>query len=212
MGGAAGSIADLRLLRREVITAGQAFQRWEDTLASKIKPIPAGYISSGSWLAEPAVGFWPGRVDAYADLYTASVWNTYRVARLLITEIILKLSESPEDDNSDVLEEREALRFLGDILSSIPYHITEDVGFFLRTLGDGTEIPNPGKPVGGLFLMQHLHLISTRAVVPPQIQHYMIRCLEWIATHMGIGQAGVLSKVFASSFQLTGPNANADHR
>ena len=30
------------------------------------------------------VGYWPGRVDKYFDLYVASVWNTVRMARVLL--------------------------------------------------------------------------------------------------------------------------------
>jgi hypothetical protein len=65
-----------------------------------------------------------------------------------------------------------------------------------------------GRPVGGLLLMYTLYVLLTLPIVEPKLKVYIRDCLAWIGTHMGIGQATILSKVkgtdkAASSEKLT---------
>lgn len=47
----------------------------------------------------------------------------------------------------------------------------------------------PGKPVGGLFLLHPLWVMTVSFVVSPEMQASARHCLAWIGTNMGIGQA-----------------------
>ena len=171
------------------------FTVWQKTRCPDFNPRTVGHIpklQSGSMLE---VGYWPGRVDAYFDLYVAGVWNTSRTARLLLISLILKLSNILNDNRDHTREHKNALHLAEDIVASIPYHITEDLHIFFRKRGEKEEGINPGRPVGGLLLMHPLYVASTLPIVPPKMREYMRKSLAWIGTNMGIGQASVFAKV-----------------
>jgi len=161
----------------------------------------------------PAAGFWPGRLDTYHDPYIASIWNVYRYARLALIDIILQISDLldqrcgqayiiSESMRPARAEHKEAGRILvEDLLASIPFHLVENLHVFIRdaAAAGGTlqEIPNPGRPVGGLLLMHHIESASrlSASLVDADVHDYLKRCLLWISTEMGIGQAGVFARV-----------------
>ena len=88
-------------------------------------------VQAGS---RPGVGYWPGRVDIYFDLYVAGVWNICRTARLLPINMILRLSRLLNDNQNNTRKQQEALRLVEDIVSSIPFHLAEDLSAFLHGL------------------------------------------------------------------------------
>jgi hypothetical protein len=87
--------ADLNLLKDEAVALNREFAKWQESQAEDLKPKTAGHVRqippAGS---HPAVGYWPGRVDTYFDLYVADVWNTLRTARVLLLSLIIKLSRT----------------------------------------------------------------------------------------------------------------------
>ena len=143
------------------------------------------------------IGYWPGKVDMYFDLYVAGVWNICRTARVLLIDLILKLSKMLQDDNNHSIEHQDALRLVEDIVSSIPFHLAEDLQVFLRDMEckNTVAMMKPGRPVGGLLLMHPIYVASKLSIVPLQLQEYTRECLEWITLYMGIGQASLLAKV-----------------
>ncbi|KAK0509741.1 hypothetical protein JMJ35_008135 [Cladonia borealis] len=135
------------------------------------------------------------------------MWNTSRIARVLLIHMILKLSRLLKDDQDHTRKHQDALLgFIEDIVSSIPFHLAEDSPVFLHRLEEGevgkaqmgkenaATILSPGRPVGGLLLMHPIYVASKLSVVPQQTREYMTDCLEWIAKHMGIGQASLIAK------------------
>ena len=137
-------------------------------------------------------------MDAYFDLYVAGVWNTARIIRVLLIDLVITLSKMlNNNDDSHNSGHQDALRLLQDIIASIPFHLAEDLQAFLRDVRDGNAAARiqPGRPVGGLLLMHPIYLASKLPIVPLQLQYYLRDCLEWIATNMGFGQASLFAKV-----------------
>lgn len=135
---------------------------------------------------------WPGRVDTYFDHYIAGIWNTSRAARLLLLDLILALSDALNDEDH-ARERGEASRLVKDVVASIPYHLTDDLGSFI---GRGAERElTPRRVVGGLLLMHPVFVASRVGTVRAEMREYLQECLVWIAENMGIGQAARFAKV-----------------
>ena len=188
---------DLYQLRNEAMALDRAFERWQDAEIKDFKPWTVGHVNQGQAGSKLEVGYWPGRLDAYFDLYVAGVWNISRTARVLLINLIIKLSKILDNNGNHSREHQDALGLVEDIISSIPFHLAEDIQTFLVNMGNenAASIMTPGRPVGGLLLMHSIYAISKLSVVPQRMREYMGDCLEWIAMHMGIGQASLFAKV-----------------
>jgi hypothetical protein len=106
----------------------------------------------------------------------------------------------PQDSEIDPLIWEEAQKLALNIASSIPYYLSENVHIFLNQAlaSDGTlKAMVPGPSVRGLLVMHTLYTVSNLSVVDPALKVYFKDCLGWIGLNMGIGQAIMLSKVFA---------------
>ena len=206
---------DLHQLKNEAIALDQAFAKWQEAQVKDFSHWKIGHVSQIHVGSKPGVGYWPGRVDTYFDLYVAGVWNTSRTARVLLIHMSLKLSRCLKDDQDHTRKHQDALfHLVEDIVSSIPFHLAEDLPVFLHRLEEGevgkdqmgkenaTTILSPGRPVGGLLLMHSIYVASKLSIVPQQTREYMTDCLEWIAKHMGIGQASLLAKVRVRHAQI----------
>lgn len=195
---------DLRRLMNEAIALDQAFANWQETRSRDFRPWTVSSVSQPQAESKLEVGYWPGRVDMYFDLYVAGVWNTARMARVLLLDLILKLSNALNDNHNYSHEHQDALRgnalhLVEDIISSMPFSLAEDLQVFLQDRAKENTVAKmqPGIPVGGLLLMHPVYIVSRLSIVPEKMREYMRDCLEWIATNMGIGQASVFAKVRA---------------
>jgi hypothetical protein len=189
-------VDEIRILKEEAITLNEAFITWQKPRVEVIKPKAIGQVSQEQALASNfGVGYWPGTVDIYFDLYTAGVWNISRTARLLLTSLTLRLSRIQGDELDHSHELEDALRLVEEMIASIHYHITEDIQVFLQNKETSTEINNPGRSVGGLLLMHPIYIASRLSIVPSNIRVYLKDCLAWIGMQMGIGQAYLFAKV-----------------
>ncbi|KAL8784614.1 MAG: hypothetical protein Q9213_003869 [Squamulea squamosa] len=188
---------ELYRLKNEAVALDRAFAKWQYAQVKDFKPWAVGHVSHREPRLKPEVGHWLGRIDTYFDLYVASVWNISRTARILLINLILKLSHILNDDHTHMREHQDAARLIEDMIASIPFHLAEDLPTFLRDLEkeEGVAKIESGRYVGGLLLIHHLHIVAKLATVPQQIKRYMTDCLEWIATNMGIGQALVFAKM-----------------
>ncbi|KAB8229524.1 putative C6 transcription factor [Aspergillus alliaceus] len=143
------------------------------------EPTTVGQIVPEANAAIPGVGYWPGRVGMYFDFYVAVVWNTSRVARCLLLDLILNVASILNYGNRDhTRKQRDALCLLEQIVCSMPYHLAEDLPDLLRNHGNSTKITTPARAAGGLLM----HPIYTTSQ------------LSIIGTHMGIGQALIFAK------------------
>jgi hypothetical protein len=187
--------AELEILRQEGIDLDRRFAMWDNSRIAEFSSAKVGDIRQGRCRVECEVGYWPGRVDTYFDLYVAGVWNVYRAARLLLINIILRLSDghTPKRSRSDYI--KIANLIADDMAASIPYHLVENLPFFVRNQHVNREISDPGKLLGGLVLMHPLYVASRMPYISEDLRDYMQRCLLWIGSNMGIGQATILAKV-----------------
>jgi hypothetical protein len=186
---------ELYKLREEATALDQDLSMWQNTRCPDFNPRTVAQVGQGQGGSIPGVGSWPGRVDAYFDLYVAGVWNTSRTARLLLISLLLKLSNIFEDIEEHTREQKDAHYLVEDIIASIPYHLSEDLNVFFQSRRKDGDIMNPGRPVGGLLLMHPIYIASALLIVPRPMREYMRECLAWIGINMGIGQALILAKV-----------------
>ncbi|KAH8691975.1 putative C6 transcription factor [Talaromyces proteolyticus] len=185
----------LSTLRSEALYLDESFSLWENTQNKYFRPSTIYCMSSNekSDYTSIDVGYWPGNIDTYVDHYIAGVWNTYRAARLVLLDIILKLSHALKCGTSHDAEHKSAQQLVKSILASIPYSLTEDLHIFLRDIEINQSIANPGRAACGLLLMHTIHVTANLSIVDPAVRTYLNECLIWIGKHMGIGQAAYLA-------------------
>ncbi|KAJ5661817.1 uncharacterized protein N7477_009433 [Penicillium maclennaniae] len=188
----------LSWLLREALNLDGKFKQWSEAQSQRNRPTVIGQVSKTTAL-ESIVGYWPGRVDVYFDRYIAGIWNIYRAARLYLSELILTLSNGNRNPRTDPRHGQDMDDLVQDVLSSIPYHLTENLYGFLNQIDSGAPLANVGQAASGLFLMHPLHVISNLSLVDLDVRCYLKRCLLWIGKNMGIGQASLFSK--SSTFE-----------
>ena len=185
----------LRFLQQQAIFLNHRLSHWQNRLPADFMPIAAGQIAPGPNPMSPEPGYWPGAIDVYFDLYVAGVWNTLRVARCFLIDIIITIADTLQDGKDYARERADASHLCKKLLSSIPYHLTECLPEFLRETERASEIQTPGRAVGGLLLMHPMFVLRQLSIVPLEIREYLTRCLEWIGMNMGVGQASNFAKV-----------------
>lgn len=186
---------DLYQLKNEAVILDQALSKWQDSRVTDFKPCVIGYASQRQVGSKVKVGHWPGKVDTYYDLYVSAVWNIFRSIRIILIDLSSKLSNLLTRKQGPNTEYIEVLRLVEDIISSIPFHLAEDLPAFVREIDKECSTVKPGRPVGGLLLMHPLYVASKIYLVQQHMQEYLRCCLEWIASDMGIGQASLYAKV-----------------
>ncbi|KAL6714188.1 hypothetical protein ACLMJK_008683 [Lecanora helva] len=194
-------------LRSRAVVLDQALALWQETQVKDFRPWIVGHISHSHAGSRVEVGHWPGGADTYFELYVAYMWNVSRAARVFLVDLVVKLCQIINDKYDVTREVSDARRLTEDIVSSIPFHLAEDLHGFLRNvkMGDQRASIEAGRMSGGLLLMYPVYIVSKLQIVPQPMREYLTDCLEWIATHMGIGQASLLAKVrtkYAAGFSF----------
>jgi len=132
-------------------------------------------------------------------VYVASMWNGYRKACLIVLDIILschrRISTHLDGLQYEAQLHKEVAGHTEGIVSSIPYLLAADIQDFIDNATGGPLALVPGRPIGGLLSMHTFYVLSTFPMSEANLKAYMTNCLVWIGTHMGIGQATILSKV-----------------
>ena len=187
--------SDLHKLRMRCVALGQQFSKWQDSVPSDFNPTMVGRVPHNPRGVEIGVGYWPGTLDTYFDLYVAGVWNIFRTARLLLISLIIQLSDALVDHDYSAAHIHNANRMVADMIASIPYHLADNLHDFLDGLATRESLTNPGRTLGGLLLMHPLYVASRMWFLPDDVREYMRRCLIWIGSYMGLGQAALLAKV-----------------
>ncbi|PWY81627.1 putative C6 transcription factor [Aspergillus sclerotioniger CBS 115572] len=185
----------LRFLQQEALRLNHRLSQWQDRLPAGFMPTTVGQIPPSPTPTSPEPGHWPGAIDVYFDQYVAGVWNISRVARCVLIEIIMKIGDILQNNKDYTRERTGADHLCKELLSSIPYHLTECLPDFLRDTQSASRIQTPGRAVGGLLLMYPIFLLRQLSIVPLEMQEYLAKCLEWIGINMGVGQASILAKV-----------------
>ena len=187
------------------------FSSWATSQPDEWKPRTIRSINRRHEIYPPGLSWFSGRIDVYLDrkyhimavcsyinstVYVSAVWNAYRKNHLLILNNIIRCSRRLEKGNSCHEEKFQFDEILGDLLASVPFHLVSNLTSFAEQVDGGLE-PTiiPGRSIGGLIIMHPLYVISHLSVVHPRIHAQMRDCLAWIGTHMGIGEATILSSV-----------------
>lgn len=184
-------------LRQQCIELEASFHRWQNSRVAEFQPTTVGTVENRELDEDIPVGFWPGSVDTYLDLYAAGVWNLCRGARLCLITMVIEYSAELEDWDSYNEFAHKANHVAEQIAASVPYHLTDNLYGFLHQHVEKAEIEHSGKALGGLLLMHPLYIATQMQFISPKMRQYMQRCLVWIGQDMGIGQALVLATVMS---------------
>ncbi|KAE9380961.1 hypothetical protein N431DRAFT_323148 [Stipitochalara longipes BDJ] len=185
---------DFLQLKRVSVALNQQFAQWQGSRVTEFIPTTIGNIDQNNPDLPPGAGYWPGKVDTYFDLYVSGVWNVYRIARLLLIALIIKLSNASGENDACVEYIHTANCIVEDVVASIPYHLADNLQVFLSSIPPNNGFMDPGKFLGGLLLIHPLYIASELPFISEQIRSYMRTCLAWIGSDMGFGQATLLSK------------------
>ena len=186
---------DSQALKKASIALDDRFIEWEESRITEFKSTAIGNVPQTHKEPQVAVGYWPGKVDTYFDLYVAAVWNVFRAARLLLNALIIKVSDALGENDTCAEHIRTANDIVENMIASIPYHLTDNLQVFLSQLSKKSEITDPGKYLGGLLLMHPLYVASEMPFVHARMRDYTRKCLAWIGSNMGFGQATLLANV-----------------
>jgi hypothetical protein len=171
---------------------------WEDN-------VPNGEFSQAE--------VFPGRVDAYQDLWIASIWNMCRCSRIILASLIVRCAAwicSPVDYRTTpeyATAARTCVETINDIIASVPYQL----GWFatrkglleraqLSTFGCGDEDALKGLP--GYFLTWPLTCVLGQDYTSDSQRAWIKGRLAFIGSHLGVRYAHMLTQVLHSSLSL----------
>ncbi|KAK0108532.1 hypothetical protein ONS95_003336 [Cadophora gregata] len=190
------TLDELYAVMRDAESLRDEYNIWIEKLPEQWKPRLVGTIAAEDG-AKTQVGYWPGTITKYHDPYIATIWNSYRKARLLVINIIMdcynRICTFPEHEDIDPAIYADIDDLITGLLLSIPFVLSSDVQSFVQNAATRAPLI-PGKSVGGLMLTHTLYVLSVLPIIDPSIQVYMRECIAWIGEHMRIGQAVILSK------------------
>lgn len=209
---------EVRKFREDAMVVVEEFSRWPLGQPEEWTPKTIAFIHHSEDDLSGSI-YWPGKVETYMDcnrhlrflclslltqcqVYVAAVWNTYRKARLLFLDSLIRcepliLSEHNKDEALPLERLHSEVRDLAtDIAASVPFLLTGTSEKPLQIPHMATAVAaTPGKPLGGLLLLHPLAATSMMSITPPDLRAYFKRCLAWIGDNMGIGQASLLAEV-----------------
>jgi len=134
----------------------------------------------------------------YEYLWTAQVWNSYRLLRLLIHHIVLAQLGQPSSlskpsDQASIVPQFDrskslAIQLCSDICASVPY--------MLDSFPDKSTSLHPSmqRSLGGLMLLWPLYAgVCMTPCVDERMRQWAIGRLQYIDSIMGIKQAGLMA-------------------
>lgn len=146
-----------------------------------------------------------GRLDAYADICVAGLWNLFRAARLLTLSVSLRCTAwlcSPSDYRRTPAYAKVAKTsrsIIEDIIASVPQILKTDrtdlTGAFIGSVG-------PGEGAAGVFMLWPLFAAASSDFATDLQRKWLVGRLSYIGTVVGIGSAQIMSKVCQSVLHL----------
>ncbi|KAJ5161914.1 hypothetical protein N7492_007306 [Penicillium capsulatum] len=138
----------------------------------------------------------------YPGLFTANMWNQYRCARILISEILLSQLRQISDASSlrSLSDEfrlecqtlRATIRRLAvDICRSVPFHLCAHIEH-------SPQCPPPQSFLGGLMLLWPMFLAAVVESPTHALRRYSVQCMKIIGHTMGMDQALALMDIAAA--------------
>lgn len=148
----------------------------------------------------------PGRVDAYQDLWVASIWNLMRCSRLILASLIVRCAAwicSPVDYRTTpeyATCARTCVDIIADVIASVPYqlgwfakrkHLLEKAN--LSAFGCGDEDAMKGLP--GYFLTWPLACLQGQDYTTDNQRAWVRGRLVHISAELGVRYASMLIQV-----------------
>ncbi|KAH7419723.1 hypothetical protein BKA64DRAFT_699747 [Cadophora sp. MPI-SDFR-AT-0126] len=190
------TLDELYAVKRGAEDLKNDYNVWIDSLPEEWKPRVVGAIVAGDE-EKPRVGYWPGDITEYYDPYIATIWNSYRKARLLLINTIMncynRICTFPDHEKINPSIYTEIDDLITGLISSIPSVLSSDIRAFIQNAATRAPLI-PGRPIGGLMLTHTLYVLSVLPIIDSKIQVYLRECMAWIGEYMKIGQAVILSR------------------
>ncbi|PFH63046.1 hypothetical protein XA68_10087 [Ophiocordyceps unilateralis] len=149
---------------------------------------------------------YPGRVDAYQDLWISSIWNMMRCSRIVLASIIVRCAawiSAPVDYRTTpeyAAAARTCVDTITDIIASIPYqlgwfakrrHLLEKAD--MSAFGCGEEDAQKG--LGGYFVTWPLACVHGQDYTTDSQRAWVQGRLEYIGSHLGVRYAHILTEL-----------------
>lgn len=156
----------------------------------------------------------PGRVDAYPDLWVASLWSMMRVSRIILASLVIRCAAwvcSPVDYRTApeyATASRISAETITDIIASVPYQLgwfstrkhlfqhQESFAAFACGDEDGT------KSLAGYFLTWPLACIQGQDCTTEAQRTWARGRLTYIGRELGVAYALMLAQVCISYFPV----------
>jgi hypothetical protein len=170
-------------------------------LADWARRIPAKWsyttVTRMNGSSSPQLSFVPNQIHRYPDFYAARVWNLYRVYRLIIQSILLRVSSficlHPTDyDQSHIGKTNRVM--VEEVCASVPFLLGYDLSELKHSLdGNGLHDENflwPQSSInkacssgstGKFSLIWPLYIACSVSSVPEAQRKWMRAQLRWIA-------------------------------
>ncbi len=189
----------------------QGFLDWEASLSDewRFKTVAWADTIPDSDLSISEV--YPGKVDMFADLFVASQWNMARVARLILSGIIIRCAAwmcAPVDYRTTshyAQASRLGIEMINDIVASIPYHLgwrgfrnnseEKSTGGNISSFVCGQSEIGTGKSLGAYFLIWPVFTSIVSDFATDAQRKYIIGRMKYMTDIMGISGAAVLTQV-----------------
>lgn len=148
----------------------------------------------------------PGRIDAYQDLWIASIWNMKRTSRIVLASLIVRMAAwicSPLDYKTTpeyATAAHTCVESINDIIASVPFqlgwfakrkHLLEEAN--LSSFGCGEEDAQKGLP--GYFLTWPMTCILGQDYLTDAQRVWVRGRLEFIGNQLGVRYAHMLNQV-----------------
>ncbi|KAF5659555.1 hypothetical protein FHETE_9339 [Fusarium heterosporum] len=146
-----------------------------------------------------------GPVEEYFDLYVATAWNAWRSTHMICIDHLVHVTNALGQHEFVPLYIQRANALAAGAKASIPYHLSQDVGDYVKHANVGKPFLHSDRLVGGLLLLHPLYAIARCTVVDSETRQYIANTLRWIGMEVGIGQANVLADCLQPDEQ--GPSA-----
>ncbi|KAK0674247.1 hypothetical protein QBC41DRAFT_309674 [Cercophora samala] len=160
----------------------------------------------------PPEAVFEGRFHIYTDMYFARIWNHYRWARIMISQLLLEsVQRFPSSSSSLISDEKVQqiqdciVRLVRDILISIPTHYRHPnlqsvhLEYFDKTQG-GAVIGIAGIPT----LLFEIKVAGVAPGIPRHYRTWALGILETIWAKMGMYQSKVLANLLAKTIEPEG--------
>lgn len=175
------SLEELHNFIARAILLDQEFVAWLTTLPESWRYVtytaPPGHHRDAAY---------DSHYHIYYDLWTGSIWNTYRSARIMLNLVIRRwISAVSKASTVSTIYVTENAKCTA-TLNHLSIKICESISFHLGTYPGCRDVP---RAIGGYFVLWPLWASCNRADADSILRNWVIERLDYIGHCMGIRQA-----------------------